>query len=143
MQILTSKETVQALRKAGQHPGGLLDLIERRMAEVIAAFDEGGWRWDPEEHGAFVLLEQGDDARDLHEVGLNPLDQGLVGAIWEVCYHHEDLDLFEVFVLYGNDSGWTFFVPDEPWLDEGLRTRLRAEAEPVRKETHERDQPPF
>lgn len=130
MRILTSFASVDALRSAGQFSAAELDLAEGRMRDVVAAFKDGGWTWDPDEHGAFVLVEQGDDVRDFHEVGLNPQDSGLVGAFWEVCFKHDDKGLFEVFILYGNDTGWTFIIPDAEWLDRELRERLASEAEP-------------
>lgn len=144
MRILTSFASVEALRSTGQLASAELDLAESRMCDVIAAFKEGGWIWDPEEHGAFVLVEQGDDVRDFHEVGLNPQDSGLMGAIWEVCYKHDETGLFEVFILYGNDTGWTFIIPDAEWLDRGLRERLVTEAEayPLRTASSSTEQLP-
>ena len=36
-------------------------------------------------------------------------------------------------MLYGNDSGMTFLIPDAPWVDPELRRKLGEEAEPWRE----------
>lgn len=128
MQILRSLDDVSVLRAAGQHPAPLLALAERRMKETIEAFRDAGWEWTADEFGEFVLVEAGDDVRDLHEAGLNPEDRGLLGAVWEACYWHAEAGAFDVFVLFGNDGGNSFLVPVEPWLDPELLAKLRAEA---------------
>lgn len=130
MQLLTSPADIAALRSAGQHPDPLLDLAERRMTETIEAFREAGWEWTADEFGLFVLIEAGDDVRDLHEAGLNPEERGLLGAVWEACHKHEEAGAYDVFVLFGNDGGNSFLVPAAPWLDPELRAKLDAEATP-------------
>lgn len=54
------------------------------MREVAAAFAETGWAWDPEEHGAFALVEEHDGPVEF-AMGA---DGGLLGACWEACYAH-------------------------------------------------------
>ena len=84
-----SYEDVRQAREATKAGPALLDLLQRRLSEVIAAFKEAEWDWDPEENGHFIVIEQGDDIRGLQSVGLNPDENGLLGAIWEVTYWHE------------------------------------------------------
>ena len=123
---------IQRACEAGNAEPALLDLLQRRLSEVVAAFKEAEWDWDPEENGHFVVIEAGDDIRGLQEVGLNPEDNGLLGAIWEATFWHDGAGAWEVLVLYGNDTGMTFFVPDTPWVDPELRRMLAEEAEPWR-----------
>lgn len=130
MQEMTSLEAVAQLRGEGKQHPGLLGLVAKRMVTVKAAFAEAGWEWDPDEHGAFWLVEAGDDVRDLREAGLNPEDRGLLGAVWEVCEWHPEVAAWEVFILASNDGGPSFFVPDAPWLDPELRAKLVSEATP-------------
>ncbi|MNT80734.1 hypothetical protein D3C72_2202430 [compost metagenome] len=66
----------------------------------------------------------------MRDIGLNPEDQGLVGAIKEVVLWHPESRCWEAVVLFGGDYGMTFFCPDEPWLDPNLREALIAEAVP-------------
>jgi hypothetical protein len=125
--VFKSPEGLYAAAGAGP-PADLLALIEQRMADVTAGFATVGATWEPEEHGAFVLVEPGDNVRDFRAVGLNPEDDGLIGATWEICWRHPALNVYEVLILYSGDTGWTFFVPDEPWLDPQLRAKLADEA---------------
>lgn len=127
MRILNTPDDIAALRGEGRHPPPLLDLAERRMAEVIAAFAEAGETWTADEYGAFVLVEAGDDVRAFAQAGLGP-DDGLLGACWEACHRHREAGAYDVLVLFSNDGGTTFLVPDAPWLDPALRAKLEEEA---------------
>lgn len=129
MKIIDSREAISSLRAAGRYPPALLDLIAQRMADVIAAFADAGWNWDPDEHGAFVILEAGDGSDEFETIGLNR-EEGLVGACWESCYHHLGPErAWEVLYLFSNDGGWTVFIPmDADWLDERLIAKLEDEA---------------
>ena len=123
-------EDISRLREEEARPADVLALIERRLRGVIRAFAEAGAEWTAEEYGPFVIVEQTDDVRDFQEVGLNPEDQGLVGALWEVATWYTDVRWWDVLILFGGDAGLTVFVPDAEWLDPVLRAKLEAEAEP-------------
>lgn len=126
MQVIKTNDNIAALRDEGRHPADLLDLVERRMADVAEAFRDAGAEWDPDEHGGFVLVERGDDVRDFAAVGLGRDGGGLLGALWESCQRHAEA--FEVLVLFCGDTGWTFFVPDAVWLDAELKAKLDDES---------------
>ena len=108
----------------------LVELLCDRMSAVQSAFRQAGATWNADEFGYFCLVEEGDDVRDMRDVGLNPEDLGLVGAIKEVVLWHPGSRCWEAVVLYGGDYGMTFFIPDAPWLEPDLRAALVAEAVP-------------
>lgn len=108
----------------------LAELLCDRLGAVQSAFRQAGASWSAEEYGYFCLVERDDDVRDLRDVGLNPEDSGLVGAIKEVVLWHPASRCWEVVVLYGGDYGMTFFVPDAPWIDPDLRAALAEESVP-------------
>ena len=120
---------LDALRAGGAVNQHLLDLVGRRMREVIAAFAETGWTWDADEHGAFAIVEEHDGPVEFAAIGLGA-DGGLLGACWEICHAHTGLErAWEVVVLLCGDTGWSVFVPmDVPWLDPELRAKLVDEA---------------
>lgn len=115
--------------QSGKLQGGLANLIALRMREVIAAFADAGAEWTAEEYGPFVVLEAEDNARDFNEVGLNPEEQGLLGAVWEAATRHPAEGVWEVLILFGGDAGLTVFIPDASWLDPALRAKLKTEAD--------------
>ncbi|MNX73138.1 hypothetical protein D3C86_1045240 [compost metagenome] len=108
----------------------LAELLCERMGAVQSAFRHAGAAWSAEEYGYFCLVEEGDDVRDMRDVGLNPEDRGLIGAIKEVVLWHPESRCWEAVALYGGDYGMTFFIPDSPWLDPALRAALIVEAVP-------------
>lgn len=121
MIVIKELDDIHALRAEGQPPH-LVGLADRRFRELTAAYADCGATFDPEEHGPIVIIERGDDVRDLSEIGLNPEDGGLLGAIKEAVIHHQGA--YEVLVLYSNDYGVIFLCPDELWLDAELRAIL-------------------
>jgi hypothetical protein len=127
MQLIESIGQLGELRTGNKFDSALLDLVEGRIGEVKRAFADVEWDWDPEEHGAFAILEDGDDDDAVAAVGLNP-EQGLAGATWESCYHHVAAAVFEILILLGGDTGWTIYVPDAAWVAAGLRAKLTEEA---------------
>ncbi len=114
-------------KDAGQDVA-VLDLVADQLRAVVAAYAEAGAVWDPEEHGHFVVLQAGDDPRGLAEAGLNPQDDGLLGACWEACEWHNEAQAWAVTILHSNDSGVTVVVPAASWVDPELRAKLEDES---------------
>lgn len=106
----------------------LMELLCTRMSGVESAYRQAEAIWSADEYGYFCLVEPGDDVTDMSDVGLNPEDRGLIGAIKEIVFWHPDARCWEAVVLYGGDYGMTFFCPDEPWLHPDLRAVLESEA---------------
>jgi hypothetical protein len=79
-------------------------------------------------HGYIVVLEAGDNVRDLSNVGLNREDGGLLGSCPEYVELLDvggGLQAYKVAVLYDNDYLMTFFTQAgahdeevEQWLKE-------------------------
>lgn len=79
------------------------------------------------DRGYIVILEKGDNLRDLSEVGLNPEDHGLLGSYPEFVdlIELEFFPIYKIGVLYNNDYMMTFFSekgihdPEiESWLQD-------------------------
>jgi hypothetical protein len=85
-----------------------------------------GATYKPEADGAPVLVDERD--RDLRAAGL---DGRLQDALPETVYWDAESRSWVALVIYTNDGGPQFIVPDEEWVDRlepGLRDFLRREA---------------
>jgi hypothetical protein len=140
---LKTLDDIARARAEGRAAPALTKLVAERLLAVQAAFREGGAEWDPDEHGHWVVIEAGDDVRDLRAQGLNPEDHGLLGAVWEAVEWHPAARLWEVFIVYSGDAGMTFLVLDGPWLDAELRRKLKEETEAPAPVGQGTEQTPF
>lgn len=123
----------------GNHRGnGALAVIERRFREMLAAYEDLGCDYDPDDDGFFVLLEPGEATEPL--VALELPDRRLVDLTLEAVHHHahhadhEDHaphggpGLFECVYCPSNSWAMSIFVPDGPGLDPGVRAWLEEQA---------------
>jgi hypothetical protein len=64
-----------------------------------------------EDTGHVVLLEAGDNVRDLKEIGLNHQDQGILGCIpeWFETMTLDGVEYYHFLVLYNDSFGVVFF----------------------------------
>ena len=64
-----------------------------------------------EDTGHVVLLEAGDNVRDLREMGLNHQDEGILGCIpeWFETITLDDVEYYRFLVLYNDSFGVVFF----------------------------------
>lgn len=64
-----------------------------------------------EDTGHVVLLEAGDNVRDLREMGLNHQEQGILGCIpeWFEAITLDDVEYYHFLVLYNDSFGVVFF----------------------------------
>ena len=64
-----------------------------------------------EDTGHVVLLEAGDNVRDLREVGLNHQEQGILGCIpeWFETITLDGVEYYRFLVLYNDSFGVVFF----------------------------------
>ncbi len=64
-----------------------------------------------EDTGHVVLLEAGDNVRDLKEIGLNHQDQGILGCIpeWFETMTLDGVEYYRFLVLYNDSFGVVFF----------------------------------
>jgi hypothetical protein len=128
MKMIKNREEIELLPQEA-YSTLLCDLLHECLSRILDAYQETGTAWDPDQLGYICLIEEGDDVRGLEETGISPARNGLVGAYKEFVLWHPDARLWEVGVLYCNDYGIIFFVPDAEWLDHDLRSILADEAE--------------
>ena len=78
-----------------------------------------------EDNGHAVILDKGDNVRDLSDIGLNRGDQGLLGCIpeWFETVTLDDIEYYRFLVLYNDSFGvifysavGTFDIEVETWL---------------------------
>lgn len=98
-----------------------------------------------QDHGYLVILENGDDVRDLSEVGLNPEDEGLLGSMpeyVETLSLGDNLQVYKIAVLYDNDY-MMFFYSQVGIHDEEVEEWLREQAVPELKSSTDSSTVPF
>lgn len=84
-----------------------------------------------EDHGYLVILEAGDDVRNLHDVGLNPEDEGLLGTYPEWVDRRKlenETEIYQIGILYNNEYMMIFYSylntfdkEVEEWLKEQMQ----------------------
>src|SRR5690606_34437171 len=111
MRTIKTEEDLQVLERAQVLPQPLLAYLIRefhRLQQALSDADHDA-PFDLYDHGYMVLLEPGDNVRDLREVGLNRVDRGLLGAMPE-------------YVIAGTKNGSpAFLVQSSCGLEESSR----------------------
>lgn len=101
-------------------------LAQRLWDQASRNYAAIGATYDPDADGAPVLVGEAD--RNLRAAGL---DGRLQDAMPETVYYDPESRSWVALVIFTNDGGPQFIVPDEPWVDRfepGLRDFLRREA---------------
>lgn len=110
---------MECLRAARVLPEAYVGLVERDFERAARELSQGdGGAHDPEASGYWVILEPGDNCRDLGLVGLNPEDGGLLGCWPEFVDRLElgpGLSVYRVLVLYNNEYAMTFYLEADKW----------------------------
>jgi hypothetical protein len=134
MRILKTKQDFDVLRRSGALRAALIDQVEDYFLQLEDELeDEVGSEFCLGRHGYIVVLEAGDNLRDLGNVGLSREDGGLLGSYPEYV---ELFDLgnghqaYKVAVLYDNDYLMTYFTQAgahneevEQWLKDQAERR--------------------
>ena len=103
-------------------PDGLSGIVSGALKALIEAYAEIGERYDPGADGHTVLVEAGDtDDAIRTAIGGHTLRD----APFEGCSRVGTC--FLTCVLLNNQFGISIVIPDEPWLDPGVRERLMAD----------------
>lgn len=101
-----------------------LELLQEELDE----FAPGEFK--VEDTGQVVILEAGDDVRDLAAIGLNKEDRGILGAIpeWmdQVCL--DGISYYRFLVIYNDSFGTTFYCPAGVF-DEEVERWLQAKVQ--------------
>lgn len=119
MRIIKTKECLTKLKEANALNPLLLEYLEEYFQSLFETFAEG----EPEEefsldrYGYIVILESGDNTKDLSSVGLNSCESGLLGSNPEFVNKlylpnkgvPQALEVYQTFVLFDNEYGQNFF----------------------------------
>lgn len=93
-------------------------LTHRLFEEIVEAYKEGGFEFDAEDDGCFIVIEREDSDDAVHAlVGYSLRDVAIEGGHYSDC-------CFVFCTMHNNQYGITWIVPDETWLDPALRQRL-------------------
>lgn len=132
MRIFKTQHDFVTLRRTRAIPVALLDLIEDYFNHLrVELEDEADGDFRLGRHGYIVVLEAGDNVRDLANVGLSRENGGLLGSFpeyVELLDVGEGLQAYKVAILYDNDFLMTFFTQAGAH-DEEVEQWLKDQAE--------------
>lgn len=132
MRIIKFQQDFDVLHRAGALPAALLGKVEDYFLQLRdEQEDEVGSEFCLDRHGYIVILEVGDNVRDLGNVGLNRKGGGLLSSCpeyVELLDVDRGLQAYKVAVLYDNDYLMTFFTQAGAH-DEEVEQWLRDQAE--------------
>ncbi len=135
MRIIKSLLDIECLRLAQALPNDYLNQLAEEFNNTVEAYG-GLAEWNPDLFGYLVVVEKGDNLRDLSVVGLNPGDQGLLGTYPEFVDLIElpELTIYRILILYNNDYAVTFFsqvgqFDDE--IEEWLKGHISSDKEEI------------
>src|SRR5690606_24934418 len=133
MRTIKTEEDLQVLERAQVLPQPLFAYLTRefhRLQQALSDADDDA-PFDLYDHGYMVLLEPGDNVRDLREVGLHRMHEGLLGSLAEYVERvrlEGGTELYRVGVLYNNEY-MMFFYSVVGSHDEEVEAWLKAEAD--------------
>jgi hypothetical protein len=134
MRIIKIQLDIDVLRRARALPASFLNQIEYYFNQLrVELEDEAESEFRLGRHGYIVVLEVGDNVRDLSNVGLDREGNGLLGSYpeyVELFNVGEGLQMYKVAVLYDNDYLMTYFTQAgahneevEQWLKDQAERR--------------------
>jgi len=132
VRVIQTREDIEYLRAAGVLPAPYLDLVEGDFDRVAVGTGPGAY--SPQSEGYFVILERGDNLKNLEVVGLDPGAGGLLGCAPEAVDIHEPapgLKIYQVLVAYNNSCLMSFYLEQSL---VGDRARARLEENLIRRE---------
>ncbi|WP_289137769.1 hypothetical protein [uncultured Brevibacillus sp.] len=134
MRTIKTIQDVRILQKARVFSDQFTKYLEDEFLGLKEAFDFDGadTAFTLDLHGFIVVLEKGDNLRDLSIVGLNRLDGGLLGSLPEFIEKVEcdQEQWYKIVVIYTNEYGMAFYLPKEAITDdEEIQTWLEAHVE--------------
>ncbi|ELK39421.1 hypothetical protein D478_24493 [Brevibacillus agri BAB-2500] len=131
MRTIKTLADVRCLREAQAFSQSFKEYLEEEFLGLKEAFDFDGLEEEfaLDHYGFMVVLEKGDNLRDMSAVGLRREDEGLLGSLPEFVEKVERNDerWYKVVVIYTNEYAMAFYVPSEVvakdeeilnWLEE-------------------------
>ncbi|RYD02625.1 hypothetical protein N752_25185 [Desulforamulus aquiferis] len=128
MRIIKSLQDITILKTTNALPPEYLELLEKEFLQMVELLGGLG-DYNPNTYGYMVVLESGDNIRDLSVIGLNPEDQGLLGIYPEFIdvFNLTGYSVYKLLVIYSNDYAMTFFSIANQFdeaAEEWIRTNL-------------------
>ncbi|MBE5395388.1 hypothetical protein [Brevibacillus borstelensis] len=132
MRTIKTIQDIHILREASVFSNGFMNFLEEEFLGLKEAFDFDGLdEAFTLEYGYLVILQRGDNLRDLSVVGLKWAQNGLLGCMPEYIERNERAGevWYKVVVVFSNDDGMIFYVPEETvanddeiktWLEENV-----------------------
>lgn len=118
MKVFKSAASVEQVR---DHPS--YETVRDALLPIVCPRADRAY--DPEEDGYLVLVEPGDQDRELEELDLPyELSEIPLEAVTRMDGHYYAL------YLANNEFGISFLIPDADWLDGRLRARLEEHLDP-------------
>ena len=130
IRIIKNNHDVLLLYEAGVIGDEFREHLTRYFDRLQADLDElDPNRYSVEDCGYVVILEEGDNVRDLSNVGLNPSNSGLLGSGPEYCevLQLDGIGYYSLLIIYNNSFAIDFYSPMgcydeevEQWLAEQI-----------------------
>ncbi|NTU22473.1 hypothetical protein HPY28_19305 [Brevibacillus sp. HB1.2] len=133
MRPIKTIQDVRLLREAQVFTDTFITFLEGEFLELKEAFDFDGLDEDFTlgMHGYMLVLEKGDNLRDLSMVGLDRRMGGLLGSLPEFIekWERNGEYWFKVVVIYSNEYGMAFYLSSAAikdneqvisWLEEQI-----------------------
>ncbi|WNC13031.1 hypothetical protein [Brevibacillus brevis] len=122
MRTIKTQADLRCLRKAQVFSEPFTSYLEEEFLQLKEAFDFDGAdeQFTLDMYGYMVVLEKGDNLRDLSTVGLRREEGGLLGSLPEFVEKVERNGecWYKVVVIYTNEYGMAFYVPAEAIADD-------------------------
>ena len=112
MKIIRNQDDVCLLRQAKAITPDFAKHLTKFFDDLQADLEElSPNTYRLEDTGHVVLLEAGDNVRDLREMGLNHQEQGILGCIpeWFKTITLDGVEYYRFLVLYNDSFGVVFF----------------------------------
>ncbi|WP_252989886.1 hypothetical protein [Brevibacillus panacihumi] len=133
MRTIKTIQDVRLLRQARVFSYAFTSYLKEEFSGLKEAFDFDGLDEDftLDMYGFMVVLEKGDNLRDLSVVGLERKREGLLGSLPEFVEKVERNGecWYKVVVIYTNEYGMVFYLPLEVVTDDEMKTWLEEQAE--------------
>lgn len=122
MRTIKTQADLRSLRKAQVFSEPFTSYLEEEFLQLKEAFDFDGAdeQFTLDMYGYMVVLEKGDNLRDLSVVGLRREEGGLLGSLPEFVekIKRDGERWYKVVVIYTNEYGMAFYVPAEAIADD-------------------------
>ena len=131
MRVIKNQDDVRLLKEAKAISPQLAEHLIQFFDDLQADLEDMSPNtYRLEDTGHVVLLEAGDNVRDLKEIGLNHQDQGILGCIpeWFETITLDEVAYYRFLVLY-NDSFGVIFYSAVGAFDDEVEAWLAAKLE--------------